>query len=151
MHPPIALDVPRVYGESSRTLSCGPHAGRLQHSYPEQGWGAGVHAERALPYSCVTIPGPGHKHLSLMYHEHLRQAGRCSPMPCLDEELPRHWFSSHPSWLCYAGISPASNNVLPCTVSALSLRALQKRSFCRKCETEGTSPEFPRGCLTVAS
>ena len=29
-------------------------------------------AERALPYSCVTIPGPGHKHFLLMYHEHLK-------------------------------------------------------------------------------
>ena len=70
-------------------------------------------AERALPYSWVTIPGPGHKHLLLMYHERLRQARRCSPIPCPDEEPPRHRFSSHPSRPCSAGISPASNNVLP--------------------------------------
>ena len=74
-----------------------------------QRWGA----ERALPYSCVTVPGPGHKHLLLVYHKHLRQAGHCSPIPSADRSFLAIGSPRHPSLHCPAGISPASNNALP--------------------------------------
>lgn len=63
-----------------------------------QRWGA----ERALPYSCVTIPGPGQKHLLLMCITSISdKLGTALPSP-LPQELPRHWFS------------PASLSALPC-------------------------------------
>ena len=75
-----------------------------------QRWGA----ERALPYSCVTVPGPGHKHLLLMCITSISdKLGTALPSPPPTGASFAIGSPPHPSLHCPAGISPASNNALP--------------------------------------